>query len=387
MDSVAVFILVIVQASSFQYDRDCNVYTPEIETAVSDMDDLQQLQYCLIDNCTILRIDTKQRLGITYSTQTHLMVTSIDGQTSLLILRNKTERLCYPDSLIRVVVFGIGAVLLIFTAIVSGCTVVEFLLFKELRTTFGKLLMLFNIGRTFHSITIMILLSTTNLITVNSKILCYIFWFSFLQASMITEESTTCVIGFLAYLMHSSYKSIEVKRETKKRLFKYSVVYIFGLPLLFQFLMITYDVATGMYHYVILPNGHCSFVPTPPYTTSSIGYANIFFNRVLQIILVIAYFTYYYKLQNALKFIRSIATSNKQKDRLYLKLGVAMAATMGVSKFFYVLDAFIEHSDWLLLIGTLFLLLQQALIMILLTCSKKMARLCKERFCTTETSP
>ena len=47
-------------------------------------------------------------------------------------------------------------------------TVVEFLLFKELRTTFGKLLMLFNVGRTFHSITIIILLVSTHLITVNS---------------------------------------------------------------------------------------------------------------------------------------------------------------------------------------------------------------------------
>ena len=153
--------------------------------------------------------------------------------------------------------------------------------------------------------------------------------------------------------------------------------------------MISYDVGTGTYRRVILSNGHCSFIPTPPYNTSSIGYANIFFNRVLQIILVIVYFTYYYKVQNSLKLIRSmaIATSRKQKDRFYLKLGVVMAATMGISKFFYALDAFIEHSDWLLLIGTFFLFIQQALVMILLICSKKMARLCKERFCITKTSP
>ena len=87
MDSVAIFILVIVatatQASLFQYDRDCNADIPEIDAAVSGMDDLQQLQYCLIDNCSIMRVDTGQRLGIAYSTQTHLMVASIDGQTSL----------------------------------------------------------------------------------------------------------------------------------------------------------------------------------------------------------------------------------------------------------------------------------------------------------------
>ena len=352
------------------------------------MDDLHQPQYiyCFFDNFTIKRIDNGQRLAITYSTQSHFAVTPINGQSLLLILKNETKQFCHPYSLVRVVIFYIGAISLIVIAIISGCTVVVFLCFKELCTTFGKLLMLFSIGRTFHSITIIILLITTHMITLNSTMLCYIFWFLFLQASMITEESTTCVIAYLAYIMYSSYRSIELKKEDNNRFLKYSKVYTFGLPLLFQIFMISYDVGSGTYRHVILSNGRCSFIPTPPYTTSSIGYANIFFNRVLQITLVIVYFTYYFKIQNALKLIRSMATSSKQKDQLYLKLGVAMAAIMGISKFFYVLDAFIDHSDWLLLIGTFFLFIQQALVMILLTCSKKMARLCKERFCTTKTS-
>ena len=129
----------------------------------------------------------------------------------------------------NILIFYVGALSLIVIAIISGCTVVVFLLFKELRTTFGKLLMLFSIGRIFQSITIITLLITTHMITVNSTMLCYIFWFLFLQASMITEESTTCVIAFLAYIMHSSSKSIELKKEDKERFFKYSKVLVYLL--------------------------------------------------------------------------------------------------------------------------------------------------------------
>ena len=65
-----------------------------------------------------------------------------------------------------------------------------------------------------------------------------------------TEVTTTCVMAFLAYIMHSSYKCIELKMEDRKRFFKRSVMYIVGLPLLFQILMISYDVSTGAYQYV-----------------------------------------------------------------------------------------------------------------------------------------
>ena len=59
--------------------------------------------------------------------------------------------------------------------------------------------------------------------------------------------------------MHSSFKSIEIKKEDKKRFLKNSMVYDFALPLLFTILMISYDVGTDTYQHVILLNGHCSF--------------------------------------------------------------------------------------------------------------------------------
>ena len=64
---------------------------PDEHSTASGMDDVQQpttLQYCLIDNCTIMRIDTGQQLDIVYTTQSHIIVTTTNGQTSLLIPKN-----------------------------------------------------------------------------------------------------------------------------------------------------------------------------------------------------------------------------------------------------------------------------------------------------------
>ena len=260
MDPVAVFVLVTfatAQAKSFQHDFSANI--PPAALA-SGMDDLQRLQYCLIDNCTIIRTDTGQQLDISYTTQSHLIVTPMDGQTSLLVLKNEPEQFCFPPNSTLLA----NTILLTLAAALSGFLTVIFLLFKELRINFGKMMMLYSIGRTFYCVTILILIITTVRITVNSTMLCYTLFFSLQLSGMIAEESITCILAFLAYIMRSSYKSIEIKQVTKKRFLKYSVAYIVGLPLLLCMLTISYDFGTGMYQHVILSNGHCTPIHHTP---------------------------------------------------------------------------------------------------------------------------
>ena len=42
------------------------------------------IQYCIIDNCTIMRIDTGQQLDIVYTTESLLIVTPKGGHTSMV---------------------------------------------------------------------------------------------------------------------------------------------------------------------------------------------------------------------------------------------------------------------------------------------------------------
>ena len=47
--------------------------------------------YCIIDNCTIMRIDTRQHLDIVYTTGSLLIVTPKDGHTSIAISKIDDE--------------------------------------------------------------------------------------------------------------------------------------------------------------------------------------------------------------------------------------------------------------------------------------------------------
>jgi len=64
---------------------------------------------------------------------------------------------------------------------------------------------------------------------------------------------------------------------------------------------------------------------------------------------------------------------------------MAAAGTIGISKLFFILLQIFVNARFLLLFGTFFLFIQQALIITLMMRSKKMARLYKERFRTSET--
>ena len=59
-----------------------------------DLSQVTTLQYCIIDNCTIMRIDIGQQLDIVYITESLLIVTPKDGHTSMMITRIDDEVSC-----------------------------------------------------------------------------------------------------------------------------------------------------------------------------------------------------------------------------------------------------------------------------------------------------
>ena len=75
----------------------------------TDLSQVTTLQYCIIDNCTIMRTDTGQQLDIVYTTESLLIVTPKDGHTSMVITKADDELPCleYPTQLALVKQFSI----------------------------------------------------------------------------------------------------------------------------------------------------------------------------------------------------------------------------------------------------------------------------------------
>ena len=252
-------------------------------------------------------------------------------------------------------------------------------------------MIIYNIVTAFRTFDVLILLITHYNIAAYSIILCYLIYFMLMQSLMVAEGSVTCITVYFAYVMRQSCKSIEVKKVHNKQFYKNSIRYIFGSLLLLDILIFSYDFGTATFQHVILPNGHCSFYGQTVYTTMSIAQAHNTINKVIQITLLVVYFTYYYKLNKMLKMVRILAASvDHPQNRLFFKLAVTIAVTMAaiveISQIFFAYNWFIKPLSFVGSIGTHSLLIQQCVITFLFTASKTVLQLFKERFCTTGTS-
>ena len=171
-------ILTQTTTQTTSLDHHCN---SDVYSSASGMDDLQQpttLQYCLIDNCTIIRNDTGQQLDIVYTTQSLLVVTPTDGQTSSqLIPKNDPELFCSTNHNTSDGLFVsqvIRIIMIILPILLSGYIALVYLIFKELRTTFGKLMIFYSIGIVSANANIFGLFITHYYIAVYSTMPCYL---------------------------------------------------------------------------------------------------------------------------------------------------------------------------------------------------------------------
>ena len=388
--TILVIVLAVViattQATSLHHRCNSDVHPP-----ASGMADLKQnstLQYCLIDNCTIMRIDTGQQLDIVYTTQSLLIVTPTDGLTSIIIPKNEPELFCSTTNADDVPNIQFARIIILVLSItVSGYIIAMHLIFKEMRNTFGKLMMFYNIGIVCGNAGILTLSIMRFSIAVHSTLPCYLLFFPIIQSVVVAEGFATCIIAYLAYVMRHSYRSIPVTKQLNKQLYKYSIRYTLGLLLLVNIFVVSYDFGTGAYKYTLLPNGHCSFVIQTEYVTISVVQAINTLGKILQGILLVVYFIYYYRLNRKLKMVRRLAShTNKELNRHFFKIAVIMGATLGISKFVFILSAFVPLQVVGVMVA-LSLLVQQCVIMVLYMRSKHMRRLCKIRPSSEGASP
>ena len=348
----------------------------------TDLSQVTTLQYCIIpDNCTIMRIDTGQQLDIVYTTESLLVVTPIDGNTSMVIAKMDDEMACLEyqsttdDSRLGQFLLLLTLGLLMFLA--SSCILTLHLLFKELRTLFGKLLIFYSLGIMSMSSSVLTLLVTHHLIIVNSQTVCHTTMIIFIIGSASYEVFATSILTHLAYTMYRCYKlKSELSDKRSQFLFRCYLGYAFFTLVLLFFIVISYDWRTGNGRYTLLPSGHCAFVDEYSYTTLVLGDIPTTFNKVIQISMFIAYIVYYRK------FNKSFDGIQTPYSRKLFKLAIAMGATIGFSQFIFIflvldseiVDAIVVSS------GAIILMIQLCVIAMIFLTSKQTSGLCKKLF-------
>ena len=351
----------------------------------ADLSQVTALRYCIIDNCTIMSVDNGEQLDIIYTTESLLIVTPTHDHTSVVIAKRADDNNlpCYHnytanDSQIGEVVGPLTLASLIM--MVSGYILIVHLLFKELRTLFGKLFIFYSLSIMSMCADIIALLLMHHWIIVNSEIICHITMVTLMITTTSIELFATVILTHLAYIMYRCYHlKSEISKKRSQFLFRCYLAYAFIALILLFFVIITYDWRTGNGRFTLLPNGHCNYIN--PHSYSTLLFSDTFnaINKLVEIIMLVAYVVYFYKFRVS---IGGTQILNVRYNRELLKIAIAMGATIGLSFFIWVSSIFF-HSDYLVIIGisgAVFLFIQQVMIMSIFLCTKKMFGLCKAYF-------
>ena len=349
----------------------------------TDLSQVTTLQYCIFDNCTIMRIDTGQQLDIVYTTESLLIVTPKDGHTSMAIAKIDDEFPCleYHNTLDdrHTAVQYLKAILYSLTIMVSASILIVHLLFKILRTSlFGKLLIFYNLGMIFANGCLFALQMMHYWIKVNSQTICHTTTIIIALAIADVELFGTNILCHLAYLMYRCYHlKSEISKKRSQFLFRrYTGYAAFTLILLF-FVTIAYDWRTGNGKYTISASGHCALLNQHSYNTILFTSFVVAINKFLHIMMFSAYLVYLYKFN---MYARA-AQVTLQYNRKLFRIAIAMGGIIGLKYFISVFALlFPEHSDSTTIIGGISLFIQQAVILASLRCTKKMFTLCKAYF-------
>ena len=385
MGNTALLYLIITTNVYSQAHHNCsNVQSPsssDNNSSSGGMEDLVvvPLQYCIIDNCTIMRIDTGETLDIVYTTDSLMVVTPTDGHTSTVVPKNNATLSCltsddYDGQTTEIVRRLVTAGLV---AIVSGYIVVVHLLLKEIRNGFGKLVMFHSCALVLQCSINFIIMSVRYVFALHSQTACQIIMFFYMLGLVAHEAFATSILAFLAYVMYSSVNLREVTEKITQRLYKKYLACVFSSLGVIGFLIVCYDFGTGNHKHLLLPDGHCAFNGIEIYSTLIVPYSFGVLNKILQITFFIAYLYYFYKYHI---ISTGVTTIDKQLNKKLTKISFTFGAAIGLSQFTWILGSLTGYGLYGRLVGGFFLLLQQCTVMVIMVCTKKVCQLCRKKF-------
>ena len=359
------FSILLVAIVFLGYSCALTPVTSEDGSGVDAAEEMITLQYCIIDNSTILKLDTGEQLDIIYTKDSILVVIINDSQTTIAIPRLYNEPVCnmnnFPRDLeVSTLQYIFASVWTALILSITGYNIIKHLLYEEFHNLMGKLLMTYSFFLAVRTICFFMMLMLIHKFSINSNTVCLIIKLLLIATNIGYEATATCILVHCAYHFRKSYKMIPVNPREDKRLSRRYFGYIIGIITISLFMMLTYDLGTSISNGKF--NGHCSIRDPIYHTLLTIMYAVVTGNGLTQIAVFIVFLYYWYKMWKS----RDIADYQINKEIFLISVG--MGATISTANFFYFaswINARVNGTGLSVLvelIGSLMLVLQQFII-------------------------
>ena len=331
---------------------------------VPELVTLDTWQYCIVDNSTILRLDTGEQLDIVYTSNNTLVVTLYHSQTAVALPRLHNELACSIDGFSGryVIPTSIFIVFSVWSAVilaVSGHNIAAHIIKKMLHKPMGKLLMWYSIFLFLRSISIFMLFTLLFKLPADFQYvhLCHFIKLILIAANLGYEAIATCILMHAAYSLHQSHKMQPVDPSKHKIFSRRHFWYVTCTVAISMLVIFTYDVGARKGDY----SGYCDRNDPIYHNMVTVMQTVVVTNKVAQIALFIIYLHYWRKLRNSVHVI------HHQTDQNLFRIAVGMGATISISEFAYTLSWIISlatgiRSTPVEIIGTMMLILQHCII-------------------------
>jgi len=256
----------------------------------------EDVQYCLIDNCTIRRMDTSQEMEIVNVEDDSLVAVTTNNQTiTIKILPDEDycEDMLFGYSVEYVVLLVMKMVILLVLAVPSVYIIVLHLLKRELHySSIGKVLIVYNALLVVAVLLYIFLLSFHTLFRTSAP-MCQVIIYIRIYFLLCFEVSSTLTFVHIAHLMyHSHLGHFEIPSKWMRRLLAFYALVTFTIMIPMVVYLMLLDVFSGSGKEAVLESGHCVLPPGTTYSTLThlTGYAVPF--KIIQLMIFVKIVVY-----------------------------------------------------------------------------------------------
>ena len=330
-------------------------------------------QYCIVDNSTILRLDTGEQLDIVYTSNNTLVVIPNHSQTAVALPRLYNKLACNIDSfpggfVIPTPLYIVNLVWLTVILLVSGYNIAVHIIKKKLHKPMGKLLMCYSIFLILRSISFFMLTALLFIFSADFQYahICQFVKLILIAASLGYEAIATCILMHAAYSLHQSHKMLPVDPSKYKVFTRRYFWYVTCMVAISMFIIFTYDMAARKGDF----SGYCDRNDPIYRNMVTVMQTVVLINKVAQIVLFIIYLHYWRKLRN------SVHVTDHKTDQNLFRIAVGMGATISISEFAYSVSWTVSLATGnrftpVEIVGAMMLILQHCIITGLLKCAYK----------------
>lgn len=256
----------------------------------------ENVQYCLIDNCTIRRMDNYQELEIRNVENDSLVAFTTNNQT-IIIKMLPDEDYCGDMlsgySVEYIVLLVMKMVILLILAVPSVYIIVLHLLKRELHySSIGKVLIIYNALLVVAVLLYILLLSFHTLFRTSAP-MCQVIIYVRIYFLLCFEVSSTLTFVHIAHLMyHSHLRHFEIPNKWMRRLLAFYALVTFTIMIPMVVYLMLLDIFSGSGREAVLESGYCVLPPGTTYSTLThlTGYAVPF--KVIQLMIFVKIVVY-----------------------------------------------------------------------------------------------